>query len=315
MKEKIKRFFCLCILILALPYIITAIFQGKALPSGIEKLQKTDLRQPQTKQEEVVSTDIGKINIEEYLIGVVAKEISVNLEPEAIKAQTVVARTNLVTAIRDKEELPASVSQDELMEIWGKDSFRDGYQRLEQAIAETERKIITYQGQSIYAAYHAVSAGHTRNAKEALGYSKMPWLQKVDSTIDIPSKNYLKVEFLTPESFSKKLKSGFPEIKLPKTTSKALVEFIKIKKRDGSDYVTELTLGKKEVTGEEFRTAFSLNSACFYLSEVEGKLRFVTKGLGHGLGLSQFGANEMAKDGWGFQEILKYYYKNIEISD
>ena len=91
------------------------------------------------------------------------------------------------------------------------------------------------------------------------------------------------------------------------------MESIVIETRDSSDYVIQMKIGEKTVTGEEFREYLSLNSACFFLKEVENKVRIVTKGLGHGLGLSQYGANELAKEGKSYKEILEYYYKDISI--
>lgn len=93
------------------------------------------------------------------------------------------------------------------------------------------------------------------------------------------------------------------------------LENISIGSRDEAGYVTEMKVGEKVISGEEFRNVMELNSSCFYMKEVEGKIRIVTKGLGHGLGMSQYGANEMALEGADYTEILSYYFKNIEISD
>ena len=99
------------------------------------------------------------------------------------------------------------------------------------------------------------------------------------------------------------------------TDAAALLNALDTAQRNELGYVTEAVLGDVTLDGERLRNAWQLNSACFYCKEVEGRIRIVTKGLGHGVGLSQYGANELAKEGKGCQEILQYYFKNIQISD
>lgn len=292
MKEKIKTFFCVLLLMAALPYILTIAFQGKG-------------------QEEVSeNTEIQET--EEYLIGVVAREMPITYEMEALKAQAVIARTNLMAAMEKEEEFPETMSQEELLRLWGNGNFGENYQRAAEAVKETEGTVMTCQGSYIYGAFHAVSAGRTRSAKEALENETMPWLEGVESTGDIPAVDYLKVIFLKKEEFANHIKQGFPEMTVEIGNP---LENISIGSRDEAGYVTEMKVGEKVISGEEFRNVMELNSSCFYMKEVEGKIRIVTKGLGHGLGMSQYGANEMALEGADYTEILSYYFKNIEISD
>ena len=112
------------------------------------------------------------------------------------------------------------------------------------------------------------------------------------------------------EEFLEKLREICPELKAGKEN---ILESVEIQSRDSADYAVKVKVGEKEITGEEFRNSLGLNSACFYIKEVENKVRIVTKGLGHGLGLSQYGANELAKEGKNYKEILQYYYKEIQI--
>ena len=102
---------------------------------------------------------------------------------------------------------------------------------------------------------------------------------------------------------------AFPEAGL---TAEDWVNTLVVTEREESGYVKTIQVGNSSVSGEEFRKAFSLNSACFYIREIDGRVRIVTKGLGHGYGLSIYGANEMAKEGKTYQEILSYYYSGIE---
>ncbi len=307
MKEKIKTFLCVLVLVCALPYIITKCFDrsGKESGAGDDTVVLPGM-------EAVTGETNGTEDMEEYLIGVVAKQVPMSYETEALKAQAVIARTNLLAAKEKGEELPEGVSRDELLKLWGKEDFGSSYQKLVNAVKDTEGVVLTYQGSYIYAAFHSVSAGRTRSAAEALLNDKLPWLDSVDSDSDIASQDYLKVIFLEKSDFVKRLTEAFPKLALD---AEKPLDSIAASARDGAGYVTELKSGEETVSGEDFRNALGLSSACFYLKEVEGKIRIVTKGLGHGLGLSQYGANEMAKKGMNYAEILSYYFKNIEISD
>lgn len=310
MKEKIKTFFCVFFLLCALPYIITMCFRQSASSEGTPKgdQRDTDNVPLPTGAEEGEEP----LDVEKYLVGVVAKEIPITFETEALKAQVVIARTNLMSAMEKGEELPEGLSQEELMELWGDEGFGANYQRLTDAVEATRGVTIKYQGAYIYAAFHAVSAGKTRAAGEALGKEDMAYLTAVDSPSDISSTDFLKVIYLEKEELVQRLTAAFSDWTLDASDP---LSGISITLRDSSDYVVEVKNGEKAVSGENFRNALDLSSACFYLKEVEGKIRIVTKGLGHGLGMSQYGANGKAREGADYPEILSYYFKNVEISD
>lgn len=299
MKEKIKTFFCILFLVCVLPYIITICLKEKA---GEAKTEETIADLPGEE----------KMDVENYLLGVLAAEIPVNYELEAIKAQAVIARTNLMAALKADTELPESLSREALLKLWGEEGFTDGYQKLAKAVEGTRGIVMTCQGSYPYAAYHAVSAGYTRSAREALGNDNMPWLEETDSRMDIPSEDFLKVVFFEKKEFAQRLQSAFGDAVISEENP---LENITVSARDSGEYVLQIAIGEKTVSGEEFRNALELPSACLYFKEVEGKIRIVTKGLGHGLGMSQYGANVLAKGGSDYREILNYYFKNIEISD
>lgn len=306
MKEKVKTFFSICILIVAVPYIITLLFQGNKTSS--DSFQKKENKQ--TIQENPVQKD-ETLDVEKYLLGALAKQIPLDYELEAVKAQAVIARTAVIQAMAvEGGSLPEAMTTDEMIALWGQEGFEDNYRVLESAIQATKGEVLTSQGKHIEAAYHAVSAGKTRSAKEALGREDEPFLSSVDSSLDIPSPDYLKVLFLKKEKLAEKLIKAHSELTV---TPEDALSKISILSRDNAGYALQVQVEGITVTGEEFRKILELNSACFYLKEVEGEVRIVTKGLGHGLGLSQYGANEMAKEGKKYQEILKYYYTSIEI--
>ncbi len=307
MKEKIKTFFSICILVVTVPYVVTFLFQGNKTSTSSTTMENILEKESDRKGE----TLDAELDMEEYLVGILAKEIPLDYQMEAVKAQAVIDRTSLAAALESQEgNLPASMSREEMLTLWGQEGFEDNYQMLKAAAEATEGEIMYYNGKPIHAAFHAVSAGKTRSAKEGLQREDEPYLAQADSGMDIPSPDFLKVVFMEKEEFCKQLKEECPELEI---TPDHIMESIVIETRDSSDYVIQMKIGEKTVTGEEFREYLSLNSACFFLKEVENKVRIVTKGLGHGLGLSQYGANELAKEGKSYKEILEYYYKDISI--
>jgi stage II sporulation protein D len=293
------------VLVLAAPYIVTLLFQGSETSTDAEGtgqiMEKRLL--PQEKK------DGQEIDEEECLAGIVAEQIALDSQPEAIKAQAVIARTSLVCALENDEELPASMSREEMLSLWGQNGFEQNYRVLDEALAATQGEILVWKEKPIQAAFHAVSAGKTRDAKEALGVER-PYLSSVDSSIDIPSHDFLKVIYMEKKDLADKLNQACKEAGL---TEESVAQGISVTKRDSGDYALEVAVGAQSMTGEEFRECLDLNSACFSIKEVEGKMRIVTKGMGHGVGLSQYGANEMAKAGSGYEEILNYYYQDVTI--
>ncbi len=273
MKEKIKTVCCILLLLVALPYIITMIWQGKG-------------------EDQILPGQQGELpESEQQLIGMVAHEIPLSYEKEALKAQVIVTRTNLWLARETDGEEPESLTAQELTSLQREKDSREQYQKLLAAISETQGQVMRIDGGLAAAGYFAVSA----------------------DVLDLTSPDYLKVIFLEKEAFTQQLAAEVPE--LAGTDAAALLNALDTAQRNELGYVTEAVLGDVTLDGERLRNAWQLNSACFYCKEVEGRIRIVTKGLGHGVGLSQYGANELAKEGKGCQEILQYYFKNIEISD
>lgn len=304
MKEKIKTFFSVCVLVVAVPYIVTLLFQGSETSStekSIEKIKKENT-QGQTVERE--------IDVEEYVKGVVAKQISLESEMETLKAQTVIARTMIVKAQEEGKALPESMETEELLELLGQKGFEEKYGALEEAAGSTRGEILMWQEKPAEPAYHAVSAGMTRSGQIALGREDVPYMEAVESQKDMLSPNYLKVVFGEKTQVAQKLQTADPALVL---NPEEIPGNIQITGRDDSGYVTQVQIGEVTLSGEQFRQYLGLNSACFYIKEVEGQVRILTKGLGHGLGLSQYGANEMAKEGKDYKEILNYYYQGLEL--
>ena len=225
----------------------------------------------------------------DMLFCIVAKEISADAPEECIKAQCVIARTNLKAAEEMGTELPGSMTMGELQELWG-DYFSEAEGKIKEAIQETDGETLQYRNHYIYAAYHAVSAGNTRNMEELYPDSDMPYLSGVACYEDAQSPDYLSVLYLDQE--------------------------ITIEAEDSAGYVTMAQMNGKSYTGEELRGELGLKSANFNVTELEpGKIRIVTKGHGHGFGLSQYTAQKMAEKGEDYRKILQYFFPGTELEN
>ena len=276
-----------------------------------------------------VSAIGGYVDAEEYLIGVVARQIPMEYEPEALKAQAIVARTWLYRQMDGRKEITASeldegsygrteewaegnrnrLTEDGMNEtLWDERHLAEYYEKARQA-----RLVICCDGKLIEPLYHAVSAGRTRQ-----GDSACPYLQAVDSSADLEAESFLTVNEWTEEEFatlvtsysnSKGYSIGFS------TDSDQLADTLQLISRDVSGYVTEYQIGSHSYTGDEVREMLSLPSSAFTLNEYSGRIRAVCQGQGHGLGLSQYGANRLALDGQSAEEILHYYYHGITVEE
>lgn len=275
MKEKMKLYGAVFILVLLIPYLLTVYFGG-----GLPGRRGTE----------------SSSDVEQKVIRLVSEEMQGSCEAEALKAQAVIARTNLYQ--NPKQQV--SGNSENLKENMDKITF---------CVEDTAGEILTCNGQPIDAAYHAVSAKNTRDASEVPGQEGKTYLKKADSRQDIESPDYLKVSYMEKEQMAEKLQPLLNQMPDPQK----LPDSLSVKKRDSAGYVTEIEYGKTVLNGEAVREALDLPSSCFYFSELEGKVRITTKGLGHGLGMSQYGAERMAEEGKDYREILNYYYSGIQI--
>lgn len=279
MKEKFKLYGAILILIIFVPYLITVYFQGSSGPFGKNAEEETAF--------------------EQKVIQLVAEEMSGQYETEALKAQAVIARTILY--------------QDPDLTIEGnQENYTENLDKITFCVEETKGEILTCDGAPIDAAYHAVSSKKTRNASEVAGQEEKTYLKSVDSHMDIPSPEYLKISYMEKAEMAEKLQTLLTD-KNVTVDAESLPDSLVIEKRDSAEYVTEVRYDTVILNGEAVREALGLPSACFYFAQLDGKVRITTKGLGHGLGLSQYGANELAVQGKSYKEILNYYYDNIEI--
>lgn len=300
MKYYYKNILFLLATIVLLPYIITTIFDGGIQFANSE--EDMNIRSVMVKDNKVEL----ELDMEQYIIGVLASSIPISYEKEAIKAQSVIARTSIVKKIGGRKTINTSelnlgyMNILEMEEHWGYDNFYDNYNKLKSIVEETKGEILEYEGEPIEAAYHAVSVGTTRSAKNALHSDDYPYLQSVESKQDIKAQEYLETYTITYKKMSELF--GTNVSSMPQ-----------ILEADELGYAEKIKINDKVISGEQFKKTLSLASSCIDMKAGKDEVKITTLGKGHGLGLSQYGANEMAKDGKTYKEILKYYYQNITI--
>lgn len=307
--KKIDKLLSVIIIGIFVPLFVAIIGQRMQLENLIdsgnvttEEVSGTELRVADGTEEGIKSQE----EIEQQLLGIVAKEIEADAEENAILAQCVIARTNLCDAIEKQTEEPEGLSVEEMRNLWGV-HFEECYERLEACVTQTTGEVLRWEGDYAYAAYHAVSAGSTRNMEELYGDVQMPYLKAQDCADDALAEEYLEVTYWGREEFIQKCNELFAESEVIGCGD------IVIESRDEAGYVLTMQVGKKNCDGEAFRGAFGLSSSCFTITEIDENIRVVTKGVGHGFGLSQNMANEMAKEGCGYKEILTYFFPGTAI--
>jgi stage II sporulation protein D len=247
--------------------------------------------------------NVVSMDLEEYLIGVVGAEMPASFQMEALKAQAVVARTYALKLLASGKKLTDTVStqvykdNNELKKLWG-NSYSTYYQKIKEAVTSTKGVSVYYQGNYINALYHSTSNGKTEDASMVWGNS-VPYLKSVDSKWDIQASSYLR-----------EIKEDFMNIlNLLGISSDTNIQF-EVISRDESGRVEKIKVGDKIFDGVTFRNLLKLRSTDF---SINNQVSITTKGYGHGVGLSQYGANGMAQEGYTYKEILKHYYTGVEV--
>ena len=264
----------------------------------------------------IVTLENGdQIDGEDFVIGMAASELSYAREEEALKAWVIVCRTNFVKAVGDKKEVKAEdlsldyISEDELEQNNGRKVWLELNNRLEEASEETFGQVLCYGGSLIDALYHPVSIGKTVSASEIYSVD-VPYLISVDSSQDVESEEYMDVKIMSYKDCVKMLSdAGYTE------TEESCKNNLKIEKQTENGFVQSVKTKDNKWTGEEWKDIFSLNSTNFYPENYGDRLRIVTIGKGHSMGMSLYGANALAQKDLSAATILSYYYPGTELQD
>lgn len=269
---------------------------------------KNNNNQEEIKVKNVATGAIETKDLENYVIGVVAAEMPASFSIEALKAQAIASRSYAYYKMKQNNgnyDIIADVSNqayindDEMHEKWQGD-YDIYYKKIKEAVDDTKNEVMTYDGQVIEAFYFAMSNGYTEDVVSVFGES-LPYLKSVESKWDNKSlSNYEVNTQLSTEEFLKKLNLNNNII------------VINNQIYDETGRTKEITINSTTFKGTEFRKLLNLRSTDFKIELENNIVNITTKGYGHGVGMSQYGANGMAKDGFDCYTILKYYYKDIE---
>lgn len=269
---------------------------------------------------------VDEIDLEEYVKGVVAAEMPAEFHIEALKAQAVAARTYAVSrTIRYKDGHPdhkgapicrgihcqAYLSLEELRQIHGESWVVKYWQKIEESVKATEGLLIYYNDEVVEPLYHSTSGGMTEDSVNVFLVDS-PYLKSVVSPYEEDAPRYKTITTITGEEFISKIKGKYPKANITKDN---FFDKIKLVEKTESGRIKKLAVDSQIIDGREIRTIFSLNSTNFTIT-YDKKLNIidiVTYGYGHGVGMSQWGANGMAKKGNDYSSILKHYYTDIEI--
>ena len=279
-RNKIKLFFAFLIILFLLPYIISVFINGKNAVQGADS-----------------------DNASVYLAGILAGETDGGYEIEALKAQAVVLRTELYRTEKEKQTiLDKCLTQTQMKKKWGP-KYEENLKKCQQAAQETKGIVLWYHETFAWAPFHQSSNGKTRDVQEVLGNADYPYITAKECPLDKAAEDEIQKrcrEFLVAEE-QKKAENGYG------------YEDFEIQEWDSSGYVRKMRIGETICTGDQFRDALKLPSSSFSFYESPHGLKIATVGKGHGFGMSQWTAQEMAKDGKNYEEILQYFYEGTEL--
>lgn len=270
---------------------------------------------------------IEELYLEEYVRGVVAAEMPAEFDIEALKAQAVAARTYAVAHmdqyggnkcnqgngadICNTVHCQVYMDKDERLKGWPESKRGLYWNKITDAVKETVGQVLTYNGQiAMNVSYFSTSGGKTEDAVEVFA-SDSPYLKSVQSPGEESSPKYKSEENISYNELTDKLNKAYPNAKLSASKLKGQVMIVGSRSSGGS--VKQIKIGNVTITGSQFRSALGLNSANFELKFNKNDITITTYGYGHGVGMSQWGANAMAKEGKKYDEILTHYYQGIDI--
>jgi stage II sporulation protein D len=304
---------------------------------GFFTLMLTGVRQP-SQEADIgrngrVRIDAGKsvtdIGVDDYIAGVLASRLEYGSEPELIKTQAVMIRTQIYRAMKDSfsvddDELAMTyISKKERMKLWQGD-YEANESLIEDCIAAVSQLVMRCNNELINCPYTYITAGKTRSMSDGA----MPWLKQAECPDDSSTEQYISIKYISNKDFVKLCSKKFASV--TETASSGLskdapLETVQIVERDQSDYVNRIKVGNIVISGEEFADALGLASPCFFIEDVSrntlgagnasGDIRITVRGSGSGYGLSINQAAVMARQGSGYDEILKYFFNGISIEN
>ncbi len=329
MKKILIYFILLIFICFSIPIIFTSNFSEKTSSKEVDNIVANEIEYNYTQYGTVklLHTDTNKIeelDIDEYLYGVVSAEMPASFEEEALKAQAVVARTYTIYKIINNEDkhgdanicddstcCQAWISEEDRKDKWEEDEKDTNWSKILNAVNSTKGEIITYEGKPINAFFHSNSGGATEAPVEVWGGSGYPYLQSVSTSGEDAYSQYSSEVEITKEEFTEKIKEEHSDFKIDFDEK----DCIKIEEYTEGNRVKKIKIGNLELSGVEVRNILGLRSANFKVIIEKEKIKFEVIGYGHGVGMSQTGADSLAKEGKTYEEIIHHYYTNVEIEN
>lgn len=327
MKKVILYFFIIILICFLIPVIFTSKFKTEEVVSNKEQIepQKYDYGEYNTiKLLHTQINQIEEVELDDYLLNVVSAEMPASYELEALKAQAIVARTYTIYQTinsGNKHEganmcdshlcCQAWISKDDRLAKWEEGKREEYWNKIEKAVNDTRGKIITYENKPINAFFHASSGGVTEVPLNVWGGQGYPYLQVVQTVGEDEYTQYSSEVILTKEEFINKMKekhSDF-EIDFGEENEISILELTE------SGRVKTIKIGNLNLSGVEVRSILGLKSANFEFAIDESNIKFSVIGYGHGVGMSQTGADSLAKQGKTCEDIIKHYYVGVEVKD
>lgn len=339
MKQYLKVILFLLLLMLVIPMIAligdSPILQDK--PENHSSLpMKDEMEDPASGGENTAAEEEIKVylhdkdqvvtlKMSDYIKSVVCAEMPASFSEEAIKAQTVLAHTYALRIIKAQEASPdeslkgaqistdpakhqAYLSPEEIKEAYG-ENYDTYWAKISSAADAVMDRILTYESEPIVAAFHAISGGYTESAKNVWG-QEVPYLISASSEGDLLSPHYEDTVTYSKSQVKNLLKKKFPKLDFSEKEEK----WFQILSNTPSGYVATVSILGETLTGVELRSLFSLKSANFSVSYENGDFVFTTKGYGHGVGMSQYGADYFARQGKNYEEILSHYFPGTTLT-
>lgn len=289
-RNKIKSFFAFLIILFLLPYITSVFINGKNAVQGADS-----------------------DNASVYLAEMLAGETDGGCEIEALKAQAVVLRTELYRTEKEKQTLlDKCLTQTQMKKKWGT-KYEENLKKCQQAAQETKGIVLWYHETFAWTPFHQSSNGKTRDLQEVLGNADYPYITAKECPLDKAAEDEIQVHLIEYKEIQKRCREFLVAEEQKKAENGYGYEDFEIQEWDSSGYVRKMRIGETICTGDQFRDALKLPSSSFSFYEGPHGLKIATVGKGHGFGMSQWTAQEMAKDGKNYEEILQYFYEGTEL--
>lgn len=299
-----KKILLFSLLLIIIPYIVISVFVTN------KEMKFIFTSNAVVRVKRANSDIIDVVPLEEYIIGVLAGEMPVSFNLEALKAQAVASRSYVMyQMIKNKNNdydvvdtvmNQVYVDDSYLKQKWG-NNYEENINKIKQAVLETAYQYITYNGELAEALFFSTSSGYTENSEDVF-VSAVPYLRSVESPYDNISPVFNYTVDYTYDVFCSILGLNY--------TTKLDIEVIS---RTETGRVKEIRINEKVFKGSDVAYLLALKSSNFTITEENGKVYIYTKGFGHGVGMSQYGAEGMANLGFKYDEILKHYYTDVEI--